>query len=164
METRALQRSRERVSGNMDWEVAEGRSGETDEDRRRNQLQSMQPDSYWPAPKPSWDKGRDEEIDDIFSQQFMALIVIVSKPIFMMIKHLIWWVHVDENEKLTAMTVTTPGPGCPPALHHKSSPSLHCCQHYLVMMPMTKISPKLTHDCLKMTTIVMLIAPMIILS
>ena len=46
METRALQRSQERVSGNMDWEVAEGRSGETDEDRRRNQLQSMQPDSY----------------------------------------------------------------------------------------------------------------------
>ena len=46
METRALQRSWERVSGNMDWEVAEGRAGETDEGRRRNQLQSMQPDSY----------------------------------------------------------------------------------------------------------------------
>ena len=46
METRALQRSRERVSGNMDWEVAEGRAGETDEGRRRNLLQSMQLDSY----------------------------------------------------------------------------------------------------------------------
>ena len=46
METRALQRSRERVSGNMDWEVAEERAGETDEGRRRNQLQSMQLDSY----------------------------------------------------------------------------------------------------------------------
>ena len=46
METRALQRSWERVSGNMDWEVAKGRAGEIDEDRGRNQLQSMQPDSY----------------------------------------------------------------------------------------------------------------------
>ena len=46
METRALQRSWERVSGNMDWEVAEGRAGETDEGRRRNRLQSMQLDSY----------------------------------------------------------------------------------------------------------------------
>ena len=42
----SLQRSWERVSGNMDWEVAEGGAGETDEGRRRNQLQSMQPDSY----------------------------------------------------------------------------------------------------------------------
>ena len=31
METRALQRFWERVSGNMDWEVAEGRAGKTDE-------------------------------------------------------------------------------------------------------------------------------------
>ena len=74
----------------MDWEVAEGRSGETDEGRRRNLLQSMQPDSYWPAQK----KSQDEELDAIFSQQFTALIVIVSKPTFMMIKHLAstcWW-------------------------------------------------------------------------
>ena len=42
----SLQRFWERVSGNMDWEVAEGRAGETDEGRRRNLLQSMQPDSY----------------------------------------------------------------------------------------------------------------------
>ena len=42
----SLQRFWERVSGNMDWEVAEGGADKTDEGRRRNQLQSMQLDSY----------------------------------------------------------------------------------------------------------------------
>ena len=46
--------------------------------------------------------------------------------------------HTDENEKLTAMTVTTRGPGAL-LLHHKSSPTMLHHQHYIHQDITTKI-------------------------